>query len=170
VALHAWGTAKHLAIERQRTCPISSATYASLSEGLMAAAAEPISGIAHRLIGKLSTRAPIVFRDGEQHRQYDPAAPFINYLDSPLPGIPAPAREERSTPYQLHGVMVCRPEILKFHTIQVGYLLAALAREVEQVARHQSHPRSTRWMILNLAESARVKVYEWLTPSRRAST
>jgi hypothetical protein len=136
----------------------------------MAAAAEPISGIAHRLIGKLSTRAPIVFRDGEQHRQYDPAAPYINYLDSPLPGIPAPAREERSTPYQLHGVMVCRPEILKFHTIQVGYLLAALAREVEQVARHQSHPRSTRWMILNLTESARVKVYEWLTPSRRAST
>ena len=136
----------------------------------MAAAAEPISGIAHRLIGKLSTRAPIVFRDGEQHRQYDPTAPYINYLDSPLPGIPAPAREERSTSYQLHGVMVCRPEILKFHTIQVGYLLAALAHEVEQIARHQSHPRSTRWMILNLTESARVKVYEWLTPSRRAST
>ncbi|MDF2972069.1 MAG: hypothetical protein K0R61_2519 [Microvirga sp.] len=88
MALHARETAKHLAIERQRTCPISSVTYASLSEGLMAAAAEPISGIAHRLIGKLSTGAPIVFRDGEQHRQYDPAAPFINYLDSPLPGIP----------------------------------------------------------------------------------
>jgi hypothetical protein len=109
----------------------SSATYASLSEGSIAAAADPISGIAHRLIGRLNTRAPMVFRDGEQHRQYAPAALHINYLDSPLPGIPASAREERSAPYQLHGVMVCRPEILKFHTIQVGYLLAALAREVE---------------------------------------
>src|SRR5687768_16708205 len=148
----------------------SAQPHLRLSEGLMAAAAEPISGIAHRLIGKLSTRVPMVFRDGEQHRQYDPAALYINYLDSPLPGIPASAREERSTPYQLHGVVVCRPEILKFHTIQVGYLLAALAHEVEQIARHQSHPRSTRWMILNLTESARVKVYEWLTPSRRAST
>jgi hypothetical protein len=102
-----------------------------LPKGLTASAAEPISGIAHRLIGRLSTRAPIVLRDGEQHRQYAPSALYINYLDSPLPGIPAPAREERSAPYQLHGVMVCRPEILKFHTIQVGYLLAALARDVE---------------------------------------
>lgn len=132
----------------------SAQPHLRLSEDLMAAAAEPISGIAHRLFGKLSTGASIVFRDGEQHRQYAPAALHINYLDSPLPGIPASAREERSTPYQLHGVMVCRPEILKFHTIQVGYLLAALAREVEQVARHQSHPRSTRWMILNLREGA----------------
>jgi hypothetical protein len=108
----------------------SSATYASLL-GSIAAAADPISGIAHRLIGRVRTKAPIVFRNGEQHRQYAPAALYINYLESPLPRIPAPTREERSAPYQLHGVMVCRPEILKFHTIKVGYLLAASAREVE---------------------------------------
>jgi hypothetical protein len=107
----------------------SSATYASLSEGSIAAAADPISGIAHRLIGRLRTQA--VFRDGEQHRQHAPAALYINYLDSPLPGIPAPTREERSASYQLHGVMVCRPEIVKFHTIKIGYLFAASAREVE---------------------------------------
>ena len=98
MALHAWETAKCLAIERQRTCP-KAQPPASLSEGLMAATAEPISGIAHRLIGKLSTREPIVFRDGEQHRQCDPAALYINYLDSPLPGIPAPTCEERSASY-----------------------------------------------------------------------
>jgi hypothetical protein len=131
MALHASETAKRLPIEGQITCPKSSATYASLYEGLIAAAADPIRGIAHRLIGWLRTQAPMVFRDGEQHRQYAPAALHIDYLDSPLPAIPAPTREERSAPYQLHGVLVCRPEILKFHTIKVGYLLAASAREVE---------------------------------------
>jgi hypothetical protein len=131
VAFHAWETAKRLPIEGQITCPKSSAAYASLSEGLILAAAEPISGIAHRLIGRLSTQAPIVFRNGEQHRQYASAALHINHLDAPLTGIPAPTCEERSASYQLHGVMVCRPEILKFHTIKIGYLLAASAREVE---------------------------------------
>jgi hypothetical protein len=92
---------------------------------------QPISGIAHRLIGRLNAKAPIVFRNGEQDRQYGRAALYINDLDAPLPGIPAPTREERSASYQLHGVMVCRPEILKFHTIRVGYLLAASARELE---------------------------------------
>ena len=131
MALHASETAKRLPIEGQIAYPKSSAAYASLSEGLITAAAEPISGTAHRLIDRLSTRAPIVFRKGEQHRQYASAALHINHLDAPLTGIPAPTREERSAPYQLHGVMVCRPEILKFLTIQVGYLLAASAREVE---------------------------------------
>ena len=78
-----------------------------------------------------NTLAPLVLRNREQDRQHAPAALHINHLDTPLPGIPAPRRKERSASDQPHGVMVCRPEILEFHTIGVSYLLAASARAME---------------------------------------
>src|SRR5215203_1413088 len=43
-------------------------------------------------------------------------------------------------PNQLHGVMVCRPKIVKFRTFRIRHLLAASACEMEMVARHQRHP------------------------------
>src|SRR6187551_3286746 len=85
-----------------------------------------------------------MLRDREEDRHHAPAPLYIDHLDAPLPGIPAPRCKERRPPNQLHGVMVCRPKIVKFHTLRVGHLLAASACEMEMVARHRRHPAALR--------------------------
>ena len=85
-----------------------------------------------------------MFRNGEKDRQHAPALLYIDHLDAPFPGIPAPRGKERRPPNQLHGVTVCRPKIVKFHAFRVRHLLAASACEMEMVARHQRHPGLAR--------------------------
>ena len=69
-------------------------------------------------VRRLGTTAYVMFRNGEEDRQHAPALLYIDHLDAPFPGIPAPRGKERRPPNQLHGVTVCRPKIVKFHALR----------------------------------------------------
>jgi len=101
-----------------------------------------------------------MFRNGEEDRQHAPALLYIDHLDAPFPGIPAPRGKERRPPNQLHCVTVCRPKIVKFHAFRVRHLLAASACEMEMVARHQRHPGLAGKSIDRGRGTLATKVYE----------
>ena len=107
-----------------------------------------------------------MLRDGEEDRQHAPAPLYIDHLDAPLPGIPAPRCKERRPPDHLHGVTVSRPEIVKFQTFRVRHLLTASACEMEMVARHQMHPGLAGKSIDRGRGTLVTKVYEEVNVQR----